>query len=496
VIHAAVYLRQSLDRDGNELGITRQREDCLKLAADKGWAVAGIYPDNDISASSGKRRPEYERMLSDIREGGIGAVLVWDLDRLHRRPIELEAFMALADDKHLALATVSGDVDLSTAQGRLVARLKGSVAAHEIEHKVARQRRAARQKAERGRPQWKRAFGYLPDTRHKQDDDGTREPDPATAPLVRDAYAAILAGASLTDICRLFNDAGAYGLTGKPWTHSTMSLFLRAPRNAGLRSHTDSATGQTEIVGKGTWPGLVDESTWRAVQAKLTDPGRAPGPKSVRKHRLTGMLRCGNCGDDIEAYLSGQWVMHPTGGKSGRPKAGQVKEAHPGQTAHSIAYQCKRCRRCGVRAHHVEPLLQGLVAGRLAKPDAVDLLKKELHDAAEAEAIRDEKHALYGRLDELAVERAQGMMTGRQLQIATEVIQQQIDALERKETDQERLRVFDGIPLGTDDAIAAVEQLSADRFRAVMSVLMRVTIMPKGKSGNAFDPERVKVEWL
>jgi hypothetical protein len=26
---------------------------------------------------------------------------------------------------------VSGDVDLSTAQGRLVARLKGSVAAHE-----------------------------------------------------------------------------------------------------------------------------------------------------------------------------------------------------------------------------------------------------------------------------------------------------------------------------------------------------------------------------
>ena len=44
----------------------------------------------------------------------LGAVVVWDLDRLHRRPIELETFMALADEKHLALATVSGDVDLST----------------------------------------------------------------------------------------------------------------------------------------------------------------------------------------------------------------------------------------------------------------------------------------------------------------------------------------------------------------------------------------------
>ena len=109
-------------------------------------------------------------MLADIREGRLGAVVVWDLDRLHRRPIELEAFMALADEKHLALATVSGDVDLSTAQGRLVARLKGSVAAHEGEHRKARQLRATRQPPNAGVPNWTRAFGYLGDT---------RQPDPA-----------------------------------------------------------------------------------------------------------------------------------------------------------------------------------------------------------------------------------------------------------------------------------------------------------------------------
>jgi hypothetical protein len=280
-------------------------------------------------------------------------------------------------------------------------------------------------------------------------------------------------------------------------------LFLRAARNAGLRSHNGELVvkknpkDNTFTTVKGTWEPLVDEATWRAVQAKLNEPGRKkPGRKSVRKHPLTGVLRCGNCGDDVESYLSGQWVMQPTGGKSGRPKAGQVKEAHPGQVSHAIAYQCKQCHRCGVRAHHLEPLLQGLVAGRLAKPDAVDLLKKGLHDAAEAEAIRQEKLTLRERLDELAVERAQGLMTGRQLQVATEVIQQRIDTLESKEIDQERLRVFDGIPLGTDAAKTAVADLSPDRFRAVMALLMKVTVMPKGKSGNQFDPDRVKVEWL
>ena len=81
-------------------------------------------------------------MLADIADGKLDAVVAWDLDRLHRRPVELEAFIDVADRHRLALATVSGDVDLSTPQGRLVARLKGSVARHEVEHKSARQRRA------------------------------------------------------------------------------------------------------------------------------------------------------------------------------------------------------------------------------------------------------------------------------------------------------------------------------------------------------------------
>lgn len=303
------------------------------------------YVDNDVSASSGKRRPAYQRMLADIREGRIGAVVAWDLDRLHRRPIELEAFMDLADAHRLALATVSGDVDLSTAQGRLTARLKGAVARHEIEHKSDRQKRAAQQKAARGEPQWRNAFGFLRD--------GSHTPDPVTAPLVKQAYESILSGGSISDIAREWNAAEAYGLNGKPWSASTVSLFLRKPRNAGLRDHNG------EIVGKGTWPPLVDEETWRAAQAVLDAPGRAPGRKTVRKHLLTGVLRCGKPG--CGGYLSGMWVMQPTGGKSGRPKAGETKEPS-GQVAHSITYGCKSCRGVSIRAEHVEPMVYAAVS--------------------------------------------------------------------------------------------------------------------------------------
>jgi hypothetical protein len=121
---AAVYLRISSDPSGQALGVARQREDCVALCAAKGWTPVE-YVDNDVSASSGKKRPGYERMLTDIRDGRIGAVVAWDLDRLHRRPIELEAFMDLADAHRLALATVSGDVDPSICRPRRAASPPG-----------------------------------------------------------------------------------------------------------------------------------------------------------------------------------------------------------------------------------------------------------------------------------------------------------------------------------------------------------------------------------
>src|SRR4051794_24669508 len=101
---AAVYTRISQDRTGEALGVERQLEDGLKLCEARGWEPVE-YRENDTSASKLGKRPIYRQMLEDIRTGAIGAVVAWDLDRLHRQPIELEEFMLLADTHKLALAT-------------------------------------------------------------------------------------------------------------------------------------------------------------------------------------------------------------------------------------------------------------------------------------------------------------------------------------------------------------------------------------------------------
>jgi DNA invertase Pin-like site-specific DNA recombinase len=453
-IRAGRYCRISSDPKDKREGVDRQREDTSALCELKGWQAVGFYIDNDRSASNGKERPEWERLLADVEAGKIDAVAAWDQDRVNRMMEDFVRYKKLFVKRGILLATSnSGDIDLSTPTGVLTATIKTAVSEHEISMMKVRMNRAARQKAENGLPHWTRAFGY----------DDNHQPDPRTAPLVRQAYAAILAGASVADVCRMWNNAGAYTLNGRPWTGAVASTFLRKPRNTGLRSHNG------DIVGKGTWPPLVDESTWRAAQAVLDAPSRTAGRKSVRKHLLTGVLGCGKCGH----YLSG-----------GYP------------TTKTVAYQCRRCRGVTIAASEVEPLIYRIVSGRLAMPDAVDLLKAELHDEAEAETIRLELETLYGELENIGVERGEGLLTGKQAKIASDIVNAKIAKLQARQQDRERLRVFDGLPLGKPEVAAAVKKLSPDRFRAVLDVLMTVTALPVGTGrGRVFNPERVQVSW-
>jgi Resolvase, N terminal domain len=76
--------------------------------------------DNDKSALGG-RHHTCERMLADIRPGLIDAVVVWDLDRLHRRPIALEHFITPAGET-LCPRLRGRKRRMSTDNGRLFAR--------------------------------------------------------------------------------------------------------------------------------------------------------------------------------------------------------------------------------------------------------------------------------------------------------------------------------------------------------------------------------------
>jgi DNA invertase Pin-like site-specific DNA recombinase len=305
---AVIYVRISRDRadgDGRRrgLGVKRQREDCERLAAARGWDVVAVLTDNDVSAYSGKRRPGYERLLAMIETGDVDAVVAWHPDRLHRSPRELEGFIDAVEAHRVTVATVqAGDVDLESASGRMVARVVGAMARHESEQKGERLRRQREQAARSGRYQGgRRPFGY------ERDGVTVREDEAA---LVREAIERVLAGESLRGIAIDWNDQGLRSPSGAEWGVTTLRSMLTGPRLAGLRVH------RGEVVGEAAWEPILSRDDHERVGAVLGNPRlhrRGRPPVAL----LSGILRCGKCGARMHSkveYRSGRRrYVCPTG---------------------------------------------------------------------------------------------------------------------------------------------------------------------------------------
>ncbi|MFE3060557.1 recombinase family protein [Nocardia sp. NPDC059239] len=448
-IQAAIYLRQSLDRDKNLLAISRQRGPCLDLCTARGWLNPVEYVDNDTSATRGKREA-YERMLRDIEAGKIQAIAVWDLDRLYRRPVELEYLIDLADRHGLLLASVTGDVDLSTDNGRLFARIKGAVAKAETERKGARQVEANAQRARMGkRGPGRRTFGYTE----------SGEPHPVEAAIVRAAYEDLLAGVTLWSIAKQWNEAGLKTSLGNEWVSSVVGRLLKSPQYAGKREY------RGEIVADSEAPALVDASTWTAVHAHLSRAGRrAVGSGGRGKYMLTRIPGCGRCDDGTR--------FGTAVGSNG------------------VSY---RCRACFLSRNQLalDDHITDLVVGRLSKPDAVELVLAR--DRPDLDEIRAQAAGYEKRLDALAVEFADGDLTASQLRTATERIKAKIAEADSLIIDATRHQVFAGV-VGADDVGAAFLSLDRDRQRAIISNLMDITIYP-GPKGRGFRTEGIEIDW-
>lgn len=118
------YYRISEDMAGDAKGVARQRDDCLNLARLRRWEPVQ-YEDNDLSAyKPNVVRPDFEQMLKDLDAGVIRGVVVYNLDRLTRQPKELERLIEIYDrHEGLIFASLEGDINLSTSDGRTMARV-------------------------------------------------------------------------------------------------------------------------------------------------------------------------------------------------------------------------------------------------------------------------------------------------------------------------------------------------------------------------------------
>jgi site-specific DNA recombinase len=277
-VEAVIYARISKDRAGEGLGVARQEAACRDKASALGWSVGHVYVDNDVSASQSVPRPEYERLMANIEAGEVKALVVYDLDRLTRKPAELEHFITLADTYGIALANVSGDVDLTNANGRMIARIKGAVARQEAERIGERNKAQKAQRAAMGKPMGTRyrVYGYNRDWTVNK----------AEAAIVRDLFDRYIKGESQGSLTRWMQEQGHRTTAGVLWNARATQRLLQYATYAG------HYVFKGQVIGKSEVPALVSEAIFEAANADRVK--EQPG-HNARRWLLSSILVCDLC---------------------------------------------------------------------------------------------------------------------------------------------------------------------------------------------------------
>lgn len=476
---ACIYTRISSDKKKDEtgsggegLGVARQQEDCRALADRLGWSVAAdaVYEDNDISAYSGAHRPRFEDMLDAIKRGQYDYLICWHTDRMYRSIKDLERVIEVCDAANVGIRTVNGgDLDLGNATGKMVARILGSVARQESEHKAERQKRANLQRAEAG-GWWSshRVFGYEPD--------GTiREGEAA---LIRQAAADVLTGVSMRAIARSMNEQGSITTAGKPWNNVNLKRVLMNPRYAGLRAYRGT------VIGAGDWQAIIDADTHGGVVAVLSDPSRGPATVNYER-RYIGSRR----------YVCGH--RNPADEICGAPMHHTISAESNGKRFHR--YVCTVASHLSRSQPEVDAVVEKVALEYMR--DAKTLKKvlaaaaKTGGTAADPAALRTRRTALQAQKDELATMFTEGILDGPAVRREAAKLSEKIGVIDRALADMARRSpLADLLADGLDTLDARWAEATPDMKGKIIDEMFTVQINPAPK-GRYFKPEYIDFKW-
>ena len=130
---AALYARVSTEEQAQHgVSLDAQKERLTQYAKENNLTIVDYYVDEGISARKRyTRRPEFMRMIDDVKQKKIDVVLFVKLDRWFRNIADYYEVQAILDEYRVQWIATEEDYDTTTANGRLALNIKLAIAQDE-----------------------------------------------------------------------------------------------------------------------------------------------------------------------------------------------------------------------------------------------------------------------------------------------------------------------------------------------------------------------------
>ena len=317
-VRVAIYVRVSTHYQVDKDSLPVQKEELVAYAKYVLNANSSeIFEDAGFSAKN-TDRPDFQQMMSRVREGEFSHVLVWKLDRISRNLLD---FAAMYDElKRLGVTFVSKNEQFDTSSAMGEAMLKIILVFAELERKMTAERVTAVMISRAGNGQWNGGripFGYSYDKSIE-----TFSVNEQEASVVLRMYDLYEETHSLLQVAKSLNASGIKHRSGKDWTPTTVGIILKSPFYTGAYRYNyydmSKRNSRQDIKPEGEWvvvenhhPAIVEPIRWKGVIELLERNRRgwqSAGKTYVRKniHVFAGLLTCGICGGTMSATSNGR----------------------------------------------------------------------------------------------------------------------------------------------------------------------------------------------
>lgn len=299
---AAAYIRVSDERQ-TEYSPDSQLKLIRSYAAQHDFFIPDeyIFQDDGISAKSAAKRVEFNRMISCAKDKShpFETILVWKFSRFARNQEESIVFKSLLKRCGVSVISISEPI-IEGAFGSLIERIIEWFDAYYLLNLSIEVKRGMTEKASRGEPLCRPAFGY--DMR-----DGRYYPN-ADAPTVQRIFREYLEGVGMRSIALQLGREGVRTPRGNPPDNRFIDYILHNPLYVGkLRWSTNGRAASrrefdsdTFMIVPGKHEAIIDQQTFDRAQELIAEQKRHYRPYARVDHpaewMLKGLVRCDTCG--------------------------------------------------------------------------------------------------------------------------------------------------------------------------------------------------------